>query len=99
MDKGTALKNSKKYAVRVREQFPDSKIMLYGSYSNGEPTEDSDIDIAVIINNFTGNWLKTSAQLWRCTESIDTRIEPVLLDEMNDQSGFCEYILQTGIEL
>lgn len=99
MDKGTVIKNSKKYAVKVREQFPDSKIMLYGSYSNGEPTEDSDIDIAVIINNFTGNWLKTSAQLWRCTESIDTRIEPVLLDEMNDQSGFCEHILQTGIEL
>ena len=38
-------------------------------------------------------------RLWRCTESIDTRIEPVLLDEMNDQSGFCEHILKTGIEL
>lgn len=99
MDKGTALKNSKKYAVKVREQFPDSKIILYGSYSDGEPTKDSDIDIAVIINNFTGNWLKTSSQLWRYTENIDTRIEPVLLDEMDDQSGFCEHILKTGIEL
>ena len=99
MDKETALKNSKKYAARVKAQFPDSKIMLYGSYLNGEPTENSDIDIAVIINDFTGNWLKTSAQLWRCTESIDTRIEPVLLDAMDDQSGFCEHILKTGIEL
>ncbi len=99
MDKGTALKNSKKYAASVKEQFPESKIILYGSYSDGEPTEESDIDIAVIINNFTGNWLKTSSQLWRYTENIDTRIEPVLLDAMDDQSGFCEHILKTGIEL
>lgn len=99
MDKRTALENSKRYAARIKEQFPNSKIMLYGSYSNGEPTENSDIDIAVIINNFTGNWLKTSSQLWRCTENIDMRIEPVLLDAMDDQSGFCEHILQTGIEL
>lgn len=99
MDKKTALDNSKKYAAKVKEQFPDSKIVLYGSYSDGEPTENSDIDIAVIMNDFTGNWLKTSAGLWRCTEDIDTRIEPVLLDAMDDQSGFCEHILQTGIEL
>lgn len=99
MDRRTVIENSKRYASKVKEVFPDSKVMLYGSYSNGKPTESSDIDIAVIINNFSGNWLKLSAQLWRYTEGIDTRIEPILLDEMDDQSGFCEHVLQTGIEL
>lgn len=99
MDNRTALENSKRYALKVKESFPNSRVLLYGSYSNGEPTEHSDIDIAVIMNNFSGNWLKLSAQLWRYTENIDTRIEPILLDETNDKSGFCEYIMQTGIEL
>lgn len=99
MDKKTALENSKKFAVKVKEHFPGSKIMLYGSYSSGEPTEYSDIDIAVIIDNFVGDWLKVSSQLWRYTENIDMRIEPILLDGMNDESGFCEHVLHTGIEL
>ena len=29
-------------------EFPGSAIVLFGSYSNGEDTEDSDIDIAII---------------------------------------------------
>lgn len=30
------------------------KIILFGSYHNGEPTRDSDIDIAIVSNDFAG---------------------------------------------
>lgn len=48
--------------------------------------KNSDIDIAVIFNGFSGDWLKTSGDLWRITEKADTIIEPVLLDMQNDPS-------------
>jgi len=32
------------------------KVYLFGSYANGEPTEDSDIDICVIISNDYDDW-------------------------------------------
>ena len=36
------------------------------------------------------------AKLFRLRKEIDTRIEPVLLEESNDKSGFLEEILKTG---
>ena len=59
----------------------------------------SDIDIAVIFNGFSGDWLKTSSDLWRITEKADTIIEPVLLDLKNDPSGFVQEVLRTGTEI
>lgn len=36
------------------------------------------------------------AKLFRLRREIDTRIEPALLEESNDKSGFLEEILKTG---
>jgi hypothetical protein len=36
------------------------------------------------------------ARLFRLRREIDARIEPVLLEESNDKSGFLEEILKTG---
>lgn len=100
MDKRQAFIDSSYYANKVKKRFPDCiKVVLYGSYANGTPTQDSDIDIAVIFSNFSGNWLETSAQLWEDTEKINTKIEPILLDMSEDESGFCEHVIKTGIEL
>lgn len=99
MDRRKALIDSRKYAEKVKKRFPDCKIVMYGSYAYGNPTQDSDIDIAVIFNGFTGDWLKASSQLWEDTEEINTKIEPVLLDREEDESGFCEHVLNIGIEV
>lgn len=99
MDQQSAINISKQYSDDVKKVFNPAKVMLYGSYSRNEQTEDSDIDIAVIFDGFSGDWLKISSQLWGMTENINTIIEPVLLDMKSDPSGFCEYIMETGIEL
>ena len=99
MDKIAAINDSRKYAEHVKKYFPECRIILYGSYANGNPDNDSDIDIAVVFNGFSGDWLQTSSQLWKETESVNTKIEPVLLDENKDASGFCEHVIETGIEL
>ncbi|MCL1866861.1 MAG: nucleotidyltransferase domain-containing protein [Oscillospiraceae bacterium] len=87
---------AKKYSDKVRETINPTKIVLFGSYVNGTPDENSDIDIAVIINDFQGEWLATSSALYNLTWSFDGIIEPHLLDETHDPSGFVEHVIKTG---
>jgi hypothetical protein len=63
---------------------------------NGNPHEWSDIDIAVIINGFDGNWLETASMLCGLSRNISLDIEPHLLDETCDRSGFVEHVVKTG---
>jgi predicted nucleotidyltransferase len=96
MDKNTALTIANQYAqVVVNELFP-SAVLLYGSYANGSAHQESDIDVAVIFDDFVGDWLKTSAKLWKLRRDISTDIEPILLDRKHDPSGFVENIMKTG---
>jgi predicted nucleotidyltransferase len=85
-----------RYADAVKNEFSPSAIVLYGSYAKGNPHENSDIDVAVIFNGFSGDWLKTSTRLWRLTEDISFDIEPILLDSTEDKSGFVRNIFKTG---
>ena len=62
----------------------------------GTAHKESDIDVAVIFDGFSGDWLKTSSQLWRLTRNVSFDIEPILLDSTNDKSGFVKNIYKTG---
>ncbi|MEI6752470.1 MAG: nucleotidyltransferase domain-containing protein [Paludibacter sp.] len=99
MDKTTALEHAQKYAQLVGEQLHPLKIVLFGSYANGNHTKNSDIDIAVIVNKIEDDFLDLSKQLNKFTRNIDSRIEPVLIQNDEDRSGFLSTILETGITL
>jgi predicted nucleotidyltransferase len=99
MDKSTALKYAKEYAKKVKKACSPLAVIVYGSYINGVPTDDSDIDIAVIFDGFTGDFLETSAMLYQITCEVSTTIEPILLDIANDKSGFAHQILKTGLSV
>lgn len=47
---------------QIVERFEPQKIILFGSYAYGKPTEDSDVDLLVIMET-SGNPLHTSAQI------------------------------------
>ena len=96
LDKGTVINTVKRYTEAVTKEFSPSAVVLFGSYINGNPNEDSDIDVAVIFNGFSGDWLKTSARLWGLKEDISLDIEPHLLDSAEDKSGFVKYVFKTG---
>lgn len=98
MDKRT-IDVSKKFSEIVRNKMKPQKVVLYGSCSRNEQTKDSDIDIAVIFDGFSGNEWEASSELWLHAWKIDNRIEPVLLDLQNDPSGFVDEVLRTGIEI
>jgi len=96
LDKGTVVNTVERYAETVRKVLSPSAVILFGSYSNGNPHDDSDIDVGVVFDGFSGNWLETSAYLWRLRREISLDIEPHLLDRKNDMSGFVEHIFKTG---
>ena len=50
MDKGQALDIARKYKAMVAEHLPLKALYLYGSYSKGDFTDESDIDIAVVVS-------------------------------------------------
>ncbi len=51
MDKKQAIELARKYKAMVAEHFPIKAIYLFSSYSKGGYTEESDIDIAVVVPN------------------------------------------------
>lgn len=50
---------------RLVEEFKPEQIWLFGSYAWGEPTEDSDLDLFVIVPNSDQNSLSRAQQAHR----------------------------------
>ena len=96
LDKRTVISKVEQYADAVTSELSPAAVVLYGSYAKGNAREDSDIDVAVIFDGFTGDWLKTSSLLWRLRRNISFDIEPILLDSTQDKSGFVKNIYKTG---
>lgn len=96
LDKATVVDLAERYAREVKKFLDPQAIILYGSYATGNAHQESDIDIAVIYNGFSGDYLKTSQQLYKLRRSISADIEPVLLDVAQDDSGFVAEVLRIG---
>jgi predicted nucleotidyltransferase len=97
LDKKTVREIALEYAQEVRKFFNPNAVILFGSYVNGNPNKDSDIDIAVIVSDFQGDWLGATSRL--CGIKWNARfidIEPHLLDDTCDPSGFVESVIKTG---
>ena len=96
LDKGSVDVIVERYVEAVIKELTPTAIVLFGSYVNGTPHENSDIDVGVVFNGFSGDWRQTATQLWRLGRSVSFDIEPHLLDSANDQSGFVKHIFKTG---
>ena len=96
LDKESVVNTVKNYADIVIREFSPAAIVLYGSYAKGNAHEDSDIDVAVIFDGFTGDWLEAHSKLWRLRRNISFDIEPIMLDSTEDKSGFVQNIFKTG---
>ena len=77
MDKIDALNISKQYLNKLRtENIPISEAWLFGSYCKGNQTEDSDIDLAIVLSPNTVNDFNTEVQLMSLRNNKETIIEP-----------------------
>ena len=96
MEKEKAIGIVKDYKAAISHLFDTAKVYLYGSYSKGKAHAESDIDVAVIVPELRGDWLKLSTRLWMIAPKVDIHIEPVLLEE-DEPSPLYRDIMRTGI--
>jgi predicted nucleotidyltransferase len=93
---------AKKYLALVKESsFPMQidKAYLFGSYANGNQTKDSDIDIALVVEKWIGNYEEAVVLVWRLRKNIDLRIEPHIIVPDEDYADFLPEIQRTGVEI
>lgn len=96
MDKEEVTKKVKEFAELVRTHFSVKMIVLYGSYAKEIARKDSDIDIAVVVDKIDGDFWELETKLFKLRRQVDVRIEPILLEDGEDKSGFLEEILKEG---
>ena len=92
------------YYESIKKNFPVKKVLLYGSYARQEAREDSDIDVAVVLDLENHNQrCELSAELMHYTLPIDTSIEPrcIFWDEYQhpQPASILFEIIRTGIEI
>lgn len=75
---------------------------IFGSYANNKQRIDSDIDIALVIDNLSDNdRFDTQVKLMMLASKIDSRIEPhpISKQDLASNNPFVLEIKRTGIEL
>ncbi len=97
MDTSEALNTVRQYHKLLSEQMVFNEMFLFGSYAQGHAREDSDLDVAVIVDNPPEDFFNLSPLLWKVRRAVDDRIEPILFASDHDESGFLEHIRKTGI--
>ena len=96
MDKEQAILIAKRYKQLILDFLPIKALYLYGSYSKGTFRDDSDIDIAVIVDQLNEDYFNDTPLLWRLRRKISNLIEPVLLTEDTSDPLYSD-ILKSGI--
>lgn len=103
MSKSEAKKIAKKYANTLKKkhiQFVN--LYLFGSAANNKANCTSDIDLALVVNTIKSkkDYLNQKKQLWEIAFQVDSRIEPILLEEKDfekDTSIMADQVKTYGI--
>jgi predicted nucleotidyltransferase len=91
-----------RYVAALRKNgIEPQKVYLYGSYARGTPREESDIDLAIVSDDLTGDRMDDEFALMRLTWDIDTRIEPHSFrpEEFTPDDPEAQEILETGVPI
>jgi uncharacterized protein len=102
MDKGIS-KTIKRYIESVAKQQPGLiSAFIFGSYARNMQRSESDIDVALVIDDLADNErFDTQVRLMLIASKIDNRIEPhpISKHDLNSNNPFALEIRRTGIEL
>jgi len=85
----------------VKAGLPLEKVILFGSFSRGEQTEYSDIDIAVVLKEYAVDKFNTRLELMKYSREFDEVIEPhpFLSTDFDDSNPFVAEILESDVKI
>ena len=94
----------KRYIVLLNtEGLSVKKTFLFGSYSNGQANEFSDIDVMIVSDKFDETDDNAIGKMWSLTRKINTKIEPFLIGIKKFNEGNSSFLINniksTGIEI
>ena len=75
--------------------------ILFGSYATGKYDEWSDIDLAIVSDDFAGNRFNDRNKIRKLTLKVNSDISPMPFrpEDFNDSDYFVKEILETGIRI
>ncbi|MEK6552990.1 MAG: nucleotidyltransferase domain-containing protein [Bacteroidota bacterium] len=84
-----------------KNNFKIDKAYLFGSYAKGTNNEWSDIDLAVVSENFEGNRLFDKDKIRKFLAIVDYDISPLPYrpEDFTEDDLFVKEIIQTGIRI
>ena len=98
MDKREALSIASTYIDSISAKYSISQAILFGSFAKGTNHDDSDIDIAIIVNN-VADIIDAQIDLMKLRRKVDLRIEPhpFMTSDFNNSNPVVNEILKYGI--
>jgi predicted nucleotidyltransferase len=90
-----------RYANSLKGHVGLHSLYVYGSYASGKFTENSDIDIAVVADGFSGDLVEDTFKLMKIRRDVDNRIEPhpFSVEDFNDDDPMAKEVKRTGIRI
>lgn len=101
MDQKSAIEIGRKYLLLLLlRDYQVKRMFLFGSFARGNQNPDSDIDLAIILDELPDPF-QTQVNLLKLTWNFDTRVEPHPFDEKDFTSAnpAIKEILRNGIEI
>jgi len=78
----------KKYIEELgKNKIIVSKAILFGSHAKGVATDESDIDVALVSDAFTGDRFEDRRRIVPLRRKIDNRIEPIPFSPADFDNG------------
>ena len=100
MNKEEAINIAKRYINKVNDKYIITSALLFGSCIKGTSNENSDIDIALVIEDIP-DIFEAQFELMKLRRGIDLRIEPhpFRLKDFNNQDPIVNEIMKIGYKL
>jgi uncharacterized protein len=100
MDKATAYRIAGDYISSIGTKYTIVQAYLFGSYAKGNFTNDSDIDVAVVVDNVE-DIIDAQIEMMKLRRKIDLRIEPHPFNrtDFNSNDPLASEVIRHGIAI
>src|ERR1035437_7114175 len=87
-----------RFGAMISIEFPVKGLYLFGSYANGNASENSDIDIAIISDKLEGRrfWDREKLGKYIIKSSFDLEVHPFKTEDFTEDDPFVKEIIRTG---